>query len=70
MSCVLQFPEDQHTVREFHEPVVLGTLVTSDDYLGKLMALCQVIFSLLLSHTMSGHYTRMKISPQLAVEYA
>jgi translation elongation factor EF-4 len=28
-------------VEEFHEPVVLGTLVTPDDYLGKLITFCQ-----------------------------
>ena len=36
-----QFPEVHH-VQEFYEPVVVGTLVTPDDYLGKLLQLCQV----------------------------
>ena len=37
-----QFPEEVYTVEEFREPVVLGTLVTPDEHLGKLLALCQV----------------------------
>ena len=37
-----QFPEEVYTVEEFREPVVLGTLVTPDEHLGKLLSLCQV----------------------------
>ncbi|CAI8034512.1 Translation factor GUF1, mitochondrial [Geodia barretti] len=36
-----QFPEEVYTVEEFREPVVLGTLVTPDEHLGKLLSLCQ-----------------------------
>ena len=31
-----------HTVREFLEPMVLGTLVFPDEYLGKILKLCEV----------------------------
>ena len=31
-----------HTVREFLEPVVLGILVFPDEYLGKILKLCEV----------------------------
>ena len=35
-----QFPEGEK-VQEFLEPVVMGTLVFPDHYLGKLLKLCE-----------------------------
>ena len=41
-NCVWQFPVEVNMVEKFLEPVVQGTLVTPNEYLGKLLTLCQV----------------------------
>ena len=47
--CHLQFPEG---AREYYEPVVLGTLVFPAEYLGKIIKLCEVSFSLIFCTNM------------------
>ena len=41
MYYIFQFP-DRHKVKEFLEPVVNGTLIFPDQYLGKILQLCEV----------------------------
>lgn len=36
-----EFP-DKSTVVEYLEPVVLGTIIMPDEYIGKILSLCQV----------------------------
>lgn len=36
-----QFP-DKHSVSEYLEPTVLGTIITPQEYIGKIIVLCQV----------------------------
>ena len=38
---LLKFPEPSK-VEEYLEPYVLGTMILPEDYLGKVMTLCQV----------------------------
>ncbi|XP_062899282.1 translation factor Guf1, mitochondrial isoform X1 [Mobula hypostoma] len=35
-----QFP-DKHQVKEYLEPIVIGTILSPDDYIGEIMSLCQ-----------------------------
>lgn len=48
-------------VEAFYEPVVLGTLVTPNDYLGKLLTLCQVF---LCAH-IQQLYTTLCVTQQI-----